>query len=177
VLADNAGGAEVAVEYLVSHGHRSIGLLGAFSVETGLNRLHGYEDAMRRARLSLHVVEAGVRVEDGRAAAARLLDEVPSLTALIPASNFITAGAVQVLRERRIKVPDEVSVVAFDDQVWVNFIDPPLTTLAQPVRQMATTAIELLVDRIAEPDRPSRRVVLDFHLRVRESCGPPPAQP
>jgi DNA-binding LacI/PurR family transcriptional regulator len=68
-------------------------------------------------------------------------------------------------------------VVAFDDQVWVNFIDPPLTTLAQPVRQMATTAIELLVDRIADPDRPSRRVVLDFHLRVRESCGPPPTQP
>jgi DNA-binding LacI/PurR family transcriptional regulator len=177
VLADNAGGAEVAVEYLVGHGHRSIGLLGAFSVETGLNRLHGYEDAMRRARLPVHVVEAGVRVEDGRAAAERLLDEVPSLTALIPASNFITAGAVQVLRERRVKVPGEVSVVAFDDQVWVNFIDPPLTTLAQPVRQMATTAIELLVDRIAEPDRPSRRVVLDFHLRVRESCGPPPAQP
>jgi DNA-binding LacI/PurR family transcriptional regulator len=177
VLADNVGGAEVAVEYLVGHGHRSIGLLGAFSVETGLNRLHGYEDAMRRAGLATHVVEAGVRVEDGRAAAERLLDEVPSLTALIPASNFITAGAVQVLRERRVKVPGEVSVVAFDDQVWVNFIDPPLTTLAQPVRQMATTAIELLVDRIAEPDRPSRRVVLDFHLRVRESCGPPPAQP
>jgi DNA-binding LacI/PurR family transcriptional regulator len=175
VLADNAGAAEVAVEHLVRYGHRSIGLLGAFQVETGLNRLRGYEDAMGRARLPLHAVEAGVRVEDGRAAAERLLDEAPELTALIPASNFITAGALQVLRERRVKVPQELSVVAFDDQVWVNFIDPPLTTLAQPVRQMARAAIDLLLERIADPDRPSRRVVLDFHVRVRESCGPPPA--
>jgi DNA-binding LacI/PurR family transcriptional regulator len=175
VLADNVGAGEEAANYLIRAGHRSIGLLGAFRVETGLNRLRGFEDAMRRAGLEPHAVEAGVRVEDGRAAAERLLDEVPEITAIIPASNFITAGAMQVLKARGIAIPGDISVLAFDDPMWVNFVDPPLTTLAQPVREMAMSAIDLLVDRISDPDRPSRRVVLDFHMRVRESCGPPRA--
>ena len=83
----------------------------------------------------------------------------------------MTIGALEALRSYGIRVPEDIALVAVDDPFWAELVEPPLTTLAQPVREMAGCAVELLLEKIgSERERP-RRVVFDFELRVRGSCG------
>ena len=92
-------------------------------------------------------------------------------TALVVANNLMTIGALRALRSRRLRVPEDVALVAVDDPFWTELILPPLTTFAQPVRQMAEAAVEFLFERITGERTQARRLVLDLELRVRGSCG------
>ncbi len=171
VVADNVSGMRLATEHLVRAGHERIGFVGGpVGIETGAGRLEGYTEAMRRAGLSPLVVEGGFRIERGRAATEELLGE-ETLTALIAGNNLMTIGALQALRERGLRVPDDVALVGVDDPFWSELIEPPLTALAQPVREMADCAVDLLFEEIGGRDQTPRRVVFDFELRVRGSCG------
>ncbi|MEW6638275.1 MAG: substrate-binding domain-containing protein, partial [Actinomycetota bacterium] len=112
----------------------------------------------------------GFRIEAARAAARELLG-ADGLTALIVANNLMTIGALKALRERGARVPGDIALVAVDDPFWAELVEPPLTALAQPVRQMAESAVDLLFERIGKRRKQRRRVVFDFELRVRGSCG------
>lgn len=170
VLADNAGAGRLATEHLLAAGHERIGFIGPAGIETGAERQAGYEAAMRAAGLPTCSVDGGARIEGARLATERLLDD-HALTALIAATNFLTVGVLQALRARRVRVPDEMALVAFDESFWSALVEPPLTTLGQPVRGMADSAVTLLLERIAGSQREPRQVVFDFELRVRRSCG------
>lgn len=83
----------------------------------------------------------------------------------------MTLGALRAIRAAGLRVPADIALVAVDDPAWAALVDPPLTTLAQPVRRMATDAMELLLQRVTgERDRP-RRIVHPFELRRRDSTG------
>ena len=171
VIVDNAAGTRLATEFLIRAGHERIGFVsGLDDIETSVERQLGYERAMREAGIEPRSASGGYRIANGKTATEELL-ETGDLTALIVGNNFMTIGALEVLRAHRIRVPEEMALVAVDDPFWAELVEPPLTTLAQPVREMADCAVELLLQRIGgERERPGR-MVFDFELRVRGSRG------
>jgi DNA-binding LacI/PurR family transcriptional regulator len=171
VVVDNAAGTWLATEFLIRAGHERIGFVsGLAGIETGAERQLGYERAMREVGLEPRSVSGGFRISDGRRATDELLN-TGDFTALIVANNLMTIGTLEALRDRGVRVPEEVAIVAVDDPFWAELVEPPLTTLAQPVREMAACAVELLLERIGGHRERPRRVVFDFQLRVRGSCG------
>lgn len=170
VISDNVGGVRRATEHLIRAGHERIGFVGGpVVVETGAERLEGYEVAMRAARLEPRSEDGGFRIEGGRVATEKLLEASP--TALVVANNLMTIGTLKTLRERGLRVPEDVALVAVDDPFWSELVEPPLTTLAQPVHKMAVGAVEILFERLAGRRDKPRKVVFDFELKVRGSCG------
>jgi DNA-binding LacI/PurR family transcriptional regulator len=173
VLADNTAAAETATRWLVDAGHRSIGFVGGpGTISTGSERRRGHERAVGEAGVMPIIAEADFRIDGGQAATERMLDGTPTPTALVVANNLMTIGALRALAARRLRVPDDVALVAIDDPFWAELVDPPLTTLAQPVRAMAETAVTLVLERIRGRSQ-AKRVVFEFALRVRGSCGRP----
>jgi len=169
VAADNVGAGRRAAEYLLRAGHRRIAFIGDAGVETGVARLAGYEDAMRRAGLRPLVAYGRSRIEGGAEAADALVrDDAPS--ALIAGNNLMAIGALRVLRERGLRVPGRMAVVAIDNPFWAEIVEPPLTVLAQPVRRMAECVVELLLDRLDARRTDARRVIFDCELIERDSA-------
>jgi LacI family transcriptional regulator len=174
VIIDNVGGGRSATEYLLDAGHERIGFVGGRAdIQTGAERLAGYEIAMAERSLPPRSASGAFRIEGGLKATEELLsaDETP-ITAIVVANNLMTIGALRALRARALRVPDDVSLVAIDDPFWAELVDPPLTTLAQPIQQMAESAATLLFNRI-EGDRGTQTncLVYAFELRARGSCG------
>jgi LacI family transcriptional regulator len=170
VIANNVVAARVATEHLVRGGHRRIGFVGGRDdVETGADRRQGYERALGAAGLAPLTANGEFRIDGGEAATARLLAERP--TGLVVANNLMTIGALRALRAAGVAVPRDVALVAIDDPFWAELTEPPLTTLAQPVRRMADEAVRLLLARIGRRRRAPKRSVYEFELRVRRSCG------
>jgi DNA-binding LacI/PurR family transcriptional regulator len=175
VTVTNQEGVREAVRHLIDLGHRRIGYIGG---PAGLNvareRLAGYEQALQSAGLPLDpaLVRAGdFRQAGGLAAAQTLLDLSPPPTALFVANNLMTLGAYQALHERRLRIPEQVAVVGFDDMPWAMALGPPLTAVAQPTFELGVAAAQLLLARLRDPQRPFRRVVLETRLMIRGSCG------
>ncbi len=172
VTADNFGAARQAARLLIEAGHRRVGFVsGRPDVQTGDDRLSGYRAEMAEHGLDERVAMGGFTIEGGRAATEHLLDQEPTITALVVGNNLMTLGALQALRERGAAIPDDVALVAFDDPAWASLIDPPLTVLAQPLREMASAAVDLLFERMSSARTQPARPVFQFELRVRRSCG------
>jgi DNA-binding LacI/PurR family transcriptional regulator len=170
VLPDNLGGAGAATNLLIAAGHREIAIVaGPQTIDAGAERLAGYELAMRAAGLSPRSVEGGFRVEPAREAVAQLLSAPSAPTALFVSNNLMVVGALQAARAAGFRVPDDLAIVGIDDPVWAALIDPPLTTMAQPVRQMALDAMELLLERVTGRRNEPRRIVHPLQLRLRAS--------
>lgn len=171
VLAANVDGARLGTEHLIEGGHARIGLItGPLSLSTGSERLLGYEQAVTAAGLPSLVAQGNFRVEGGRQATTELL--AADATALLVANNLMAIGALQALKDAHLKVPTDVALLSIDDPPWASLTDPPLTTLAQPVRAMASAAVELLLPRLQGGRQRRRRRVFDFELRHRSSCCP-----
>lgn len=173
VLAANADAGRLATQHLVATGHKRVGFVsGLLGIETAAGRQAGYEEAMAAAGLPPMVALGDFRVEGGRRAAADLLARGAS--GLIVANNLMAVGALKSVKDAGLRVPADVSVVAIDDPPWAELTDPPLTTLAQPVREMAVAAAELLVGRLEGRRSRPKRQVFSFELRHRGSCCRPP---
>ena len=172
VVCANVEGLRRATEHLIWLGHKRIAFVGGRTdVETGAERLEGYTAAMRAAGLVPFSLDGGFRTEAAEAVVADLLTHAERPTALVVANNLMTLGAIRALRNAGISTPDEIALVGVDDPPWAELVDPPLTTVAQPVRQMARAAMELVLERIEGRRAEARRVVLPLELRVRRSCG------
>jgi DNA-binding LacI/PurR family transcriptional regulator len=173
VTADNRGASRMAVRHLVEAGYRRIGLIALSpTIETGALRVDGYDEAMMEAGLPATIEDGGLHSHTGREATGRLLARHPDIEALVAGSNMIAVGAFEALEAAGYRVPHDVGFAAIDDPFWATLMRPRLTTIAQPVREMATAAIELLMERISGRRAESRRLVFDFELRVRQSSRP-----
>jgi LacI family transcriptional regulator len=173
VVADNAYAVTAGTNLLIDSGCRQIGLIGGREgVWTTSERLAGYLAALRPVGLTPHAILREFTVEMGYQALADLLDQVPDLDGLVAANNQMTIGALGLLRERHVAVPDQVKIVAFDDPPWADLVETPMTTVAQPIQAMAETAVAQLFKRIADPTAAPERFVLPCQLRVRKSSGP-----
>lgn len=176
VLADNLQGAYQITQYLLGLGHRRIALImGENQLTTGQTRLNGYRLALGDAGLAVDpaLIHIGsFSRQHGEAATAALLDATPPPTAILAGSNRILMGVLQVLTARKVAIPTMLSVAAFNDTEWLQIWDPPITTVDIDVEEMARMAVELLLQRIAAPQKKvkPREYLLGASLLIRSSC-------
>ena len=172
VVCDNEDGLRRLTEHFIWLGHQRIAYVGGRShVETGASRLAGYLAAVRAAGLVPFTMEGEFRAERAEAAVGELLARGMRPSAITIANNVMAIGTLRALRTAGLRVPDDVAIGAVDDPIWAELIDPPLTVLAQPVRQLAETSMRLMIERIEGGRREPRRVVLPMELRIRASSG------
>lgn len=176
VVADDECGAYQATQHLVQRGHRRIGLIsGRVGISTTDHRRAGYQAALRDSGMAPapDLMQVGhSTVEGGVAAANALLDLADPPTGVFATNNLMTVGLFVALKQRRLRCPDDVAVVGFDDMVWLSAFSPSVTTIAQPSYELGKQAAELLWTRVAEKNGSDPRVVvLPAQLVVRESCG------
>ncbi|WP_055525991.1 LacI family DNA-binding transcriptional regulator [Streptomyces graminilatus] len=179
VDADNYGGGRQAVEHLLSRGRRKIAhITGRLDVYGAQRRVDGYREALEAAghEVDEALIEPGDFTEEGgRRAMAALLSRCPDLDAVFAGSDVTAAGARQVLREQGRRIPEDVALVGYDDSAIARHMDPPLTSVRQPIVEMGRAMIHLLLDEIADR-RPTasrvlerRRLVLPTELMTRTS--------
>jgi LacI family transcriptional regulator len=179
VLVDNEGGTRQAVSHLLNLGHRRVGVIrGPVASTPARSRYESF-----RETLSLHGLnpdeapceDGDFRESGGHQAMLRLLARPHPPTGVFVCNNEMTVGALRALRDLGIVIPDEMSLVGFDDHALAALLMPPLTVVDRPVDEQGAIAMRLLLRRLSgSTDEPPRRIVLETNLVVRGSTAPPP---
>jgi len=169
VVLDNFEAARVLTQHLVERGHRRILFLHGAGSATGRQRLEGHAAAMAARGLIPEAVGVQPVADRSREVARVLLARGAVPQAVVASSGLILLGVVEALRDAGLKVPRDVAVAGFDDLPWTRLVEPGVTVIAQPTYDMGREAAELLLERIADPEKPVRRVVLRGELVVRGS--------
>ncbi len=165
------------VEHLAALGHSRIALVsGLRGIPTTEERVAGYELGLDRAGLRRNrelIVSGKSAAGPAERAVGELLGHKDAPTAIVSGNNYMTIGVLRALRGRGMRVPDDMAVVAYDDLEFADVFQPRLTVVAQPVAQIASKAVELLIRRMADKDgtREPQRVQLPGVFVHRESCG------
>ncbi|HLO31543.1 MAG TPA: LacI family DNA-binding transcriptional regulator [Anaerolineales bacterium] len=185
IYHDDVDGSRQLTRHLIELGHRKIAYLGnSYSGRTTQDRLAGFRQVMEAAGLPIpedyiHEI-SGSEPEKGILAIDHVLDLPDRPTALICFNDMLAIGALKGLRQHRIQVPEEFSITGFDNIVFSNYTNPPLTTFDQPKRFIGQKAAELilsLLDPTSQIHVPEQKIqVLKGKLLVRESTAPPPSK-
>lgn len=178
VSSDDAAAVDLAVRHLVGLGHTRIGLaLGPPRYTPVIRRIDGFHDAMRRHLGGIPGDEVAnliactrYRIEGGVDAGRQLLDR--GATGIICGSDLMALGVCRAVRERGLRVPEDVSVVGSDDNFLLDFTDPPLTTVRQNADAIGTAAVRILVDEITGTPAPRAEYIFRPQLVIRGSTGP-----
>ncbi|MEO3745522.1 LacI family DNA-binding transcriptional regulator [Plantactinospora sp. B5E13] len=172
VDVDQQAGARLAAEHLVDRGRRRLATVcGPQDMPAGQDRLAGFRAAVT-ARLGVEVpfVRGDFTRGSGEAATHRLVDRHPDIDGLFVANDLMAEGAVRALQERGHRVPEDVAVVGFDDSIAARESHPQLTTVRQPVEEMAGEMAQLLLAQLRDPQRAARSVIFAPTLVVRQSA-------
>lgn len=177
VVVDDYAGAYQATAHLASLGHERIALVtGPAGLQSVQERRRGYRDALIRAGLDAdqQVVLSGAFSEDfGVGALSHLLSSPLAPTAVFAASDTIALGIMMGARSVGVRIPDDLSVIGFDDIPGAGYVSPRLTTIRTPVDKMAAAAVTMLVERIDNPNRPVQTQVTAVALVAGESSSAP----
>jgi LacI family transcriptional regulator len=171
VVSDDDLGMRLAVDHLAGLGHRRIAhVAGPLSTSTGSLRRDGFARAMSHHGWRGVVREAtGYTREAGARAAASLLDDESGITAIVAANDLLALGVLDVLKERGLRCPDDISLVGHNDMPLMDVVSPPLTTIRIEHREMGQIAAKMLVETIKRGSNEVRHVVLRPELVVRRS--------
>ena len=174
VDVDNRLAAQNAVQYLIKLGHTRVACItnAPHNFTSSFDRMQGYRDAL---------VSSGIQFDDRLIRYADFdpqsgYKQMKSLlsgrvfTAVFVASDNVAIGAKAALREAGLRVPEDISMIGFDDIPWAQYSDPPLTTIRLPAQKLARTACVVLMDLLEGKDPPTRRLILDTELVIRKSC-------
>jgi DNA-binding LacI/PurR family transcriptional regulator len=175
VLSSGYRAAADCVHYLYSLGHRSICYLGETEKE---QRYLGYVDTMTALHIphdEQPVAESAFTHQGGYEAVNQLLERRQRFTAILCADDMLAVGALKALRQRKLHVPRDVSLVGINDMETVRYLDPMLTTVNIPLEEMGKYSAKLLIDRIEGGHRLPAKLTLPNTLIYRESCAPPAA--
>ena len=174
VMIDNRRGVRLSVEYLVDQGHRHIALIGGPNHPSIVERRLSYEEIMRQYHLTpLIVTPPYLSHEDGQWGVMDILRTAPQTTAIICSNDEQAVGALRKLREVGYTVPDDFSLIGFDDINMVQFTTPPITTTCVDRITLGQVAVQLMLDRIKFPNRPVTKVTTGVELIKRASvCTP-----
>ena len=189
VEIDDVGGARAAAEHLIALGHRDVLIIGVEPPAPSQamdpdgvtsRRLRGYREAFATVGVEIpdeRVVVGPASIDGGIAALNRAWEDGLRPTAVLAMSDAMAIGAMRALRDLRLTIPGDVSVVGFDDIDLAPHVDPPLTTVHQPIRRKGAEAVRLLLSVVQRRDQaiPEHRR-LETRLIVRESTGSVPAQ-
>lgn len=193
VQVDNRAAARSATERLISAGHRRIALLTGMDpvmapafgrglkgieramVNTTAGRAAGYRDALEASGIGVDdslVSLEGFRLVDAVRATTSLLSRPDAPTGILALDSLLALGALQAMRELKVRCPQDVSLVGFDDADWTEAVEPPLSVVAQPVHRIGTEACQLLIERIRGSARPEQHRILRTSFVERASVAP-----
>jgi LacI family transcriptional regulator len=176
VLVDDFAGGYMAVSHLLSLGHRRIGVVAEdLRLMSSRERVRGYRHALEEAGAENDdslVRVSDFTIEGGRRAALELLQMPDRPTALFACNDLLAIGAMRAAKELGLAIPEDLSVVGFDNTILAEIVDPGLTTVAQPIGNMGRQVVDLLIDEIQGEEKPARRVVLLPRLVERKSTAP-----
>jgi len=176
VASDSYQGAVLAVSYLVRLGHTRIAYIaGPPLARSNRARLAGYRDALAAAGIAPEpawIVEGNGRPEAGEWGIRRLLEAPQRPTAVFCYNDMTAIGALRAARVAGLRVPEDLSIIGFDDILFAAYTEPPLTTIAQPKYEMGRTAMGMLL-QLLQGERVPAHLQLPCHLVERASCGPP----
>ena len=176
VRSDSEEGAYLITNHLLSLGHQEIAMLsGPQNISTSIDRVEGYRRAFRDAGLlkkAEQIYWGEYTQESGYKMTEEMLAEFPDITALVAANNFIAIGAMKLLNEKEIRVPEEVAIVTIDDIPSTFIITPFFTVATQSALEMGKQAAQLLLNRIVGvADAPCQEVILPVQMTIRTSSG------
>jgi LacI family transcriptional regulator len=180
IVFEDFQGSQAAASHLLQLGHRRIGYIGG-DVQQSSNRerWQGYLEALKAESIPIEeeLVKLGaVRSTWGALATSELLRLSPPPTALYVASNAIMAGVMKTLRQMQVKIPDDLSLICFDDLDWFSYSSPPISAVATSHERIAEATVDLLLRRIREPYNLEHKPVIiqvSFELVIRNSTAPP----
>lgn len=178
VVVNNHKGAYSAVSHLIDLNHKRIAIITSSSQYSSFQeRQEGYEQALQDN--DIEIDKLLVREGDPRSSmnakeiTMELLQQDPAPTALFVTNNLMTLGALEAINELNLKIPDDLSIIMFDDMPWATAISPPLTVVKQPGYEMGRRSAELFFQRIEDPDRETVEVMMEPKLISRKSTGKP----
>jgi LacI family transcriptional regulator len=181
VEATNWQGAYEATRYLTQLGHTRIAFIkGSPAVRSAADRLEGYKASLVDSGIPVMeelVIDGDYQQQTGYESAKRLLQRLQPLpTAIFAANDLAAFGAMDAAREYGLSIPNDISIIGFDDIPQASFVYPKLTTVRQPLEKMGQVAVKILLEQIEDQSRPPQRIALATQLIIRDSCGPYQAQ-
>jgi DNA-binding LacI/PurR family transcriptional regulator len=163
------------VDHLICDGHKRVAIVSGTSTSTtSRERLEGYQYALSQHGLPVEpaLIRQGLPNEEfGYRTARELLESEQPPDALFLLNNLLTLGALRAIFEKKLRIPDDVALVAFDDISWTSFVNPPLTVATQPTYELGQKATQLLINRIKDPALATGRYVIDASICIRKSCS------
>ena len=176
VLTDNQLGGFLATQHLIELGHtRIVCIAGPSSITPSAERITGYRRALEEAGIPYDeslIIRGDYHAQSGMEITHSILKMQPRPTAIFALNDLMALGALRAAAEAGCSVPRELAVVGYDDLEIAHFTNPPLTTIAQPKKEIGAQAVNLLVERMALKSRPPSRLVLPPELIVRRSTQP-----
>jgi LacI family transcriptional regulator len=177
IILDYAVGIDEAVRHLVSLGHTKIAhIAGSHEIHSAGVRRQAYIDSMNRhlpAETDLKIYEGDFRFEGGRLAASQMLAEVDLPTAVVVANDLMALGAMQAFKAAGLHVPEDISIVGFDDISFASLAEPALTTVCSPRVEFGTRAVEALMLTVDRPHQQGTEIRIPTYLIKRGSTAPP----
>lgn len=173
VLIDNEASAARLVAHLIADGHQRIGALFGGASTTGRERREGYLKSLKTHGLKPETAlfsYVKAREEDGYQTTKKLLKLPNRPDAILTSNAQLSAGAFKALLESNLAVPDDIAFASFDETTWTSLVKPGITVIEQPTYEIGQLATELLLERIKNPARPTREIILKGKLIVRQSC-------
>lgn len=177
IMVDNYHGGSLAGQYLLRLRHRHIGYINLTMPATSpmyeSSRMVGFRDALAEGGITLTAKDIAIgngRFEDGYKAMQELLQRLPDLTAVFVFNDLMALGAINAVRAQGRKVPDDISVIGFDNIFYASTFEPALTTIAQPITAIGQECIAQLLERIHLPEKPAAHIKLPVELIERASC-------
>jgi DNA-binding LacI/PurR family transcriptional regulator len=178
IAADNLGGARQAVTHLVELGHRRIAIITGDPVAgSSHQRVLGYREALATGGLPFDeslIVQGDFLEPRAHLATLQLMRLSEPPTAIFASSDLAAFGVMRAARELGLRVPEDLSVVGFDDIPEASYVGPPLTTVLQPLREMGRAGVRRLAELVRDPVEASMRMTLATTLMVRGTTAPPP---
>jgi LacI family repressor for deo operon, udp, cdd, tsx, nupC, and nupG len=175
VSIDNISSSRKVVDHLVSLGHQRIGFIsGPLEVVLSRDRLKGFREANLQHGIKIEeslIQEGDFSLKSGYQLALRLISINPPPTAIFASNDEMAIGAIQALHHKGYRVPEDISVIGFDDIKFSEFIQPRLSTVSQPRFDIGVKSMELLLKEIRNEPIRQKRVVLKDELVIRDSCG------
>ncbi len=175
IVIDNAQGAMLAVNHLLEYGHEHVGLIGSHdtSPPSILERRAGYLAALQLHGLTPYIESSDLGRQPAYLATQKLLNQSPQVTAIFACNDDVAIGVIQAVRDSAKRVPEDISVVGFDNIEASADVYPPLTTIHVHKRWMGLMAVQTLIERARNPDKPKTTLKVSTDLRIRQSVASP----
>ncbi len=181
VMADDHGGAFQATEHAIQIGYRKLGFIGGNpAVNIGKHRIRGFEDALKEYRITKNpewIIHGGFGKDDGYNGLKQMYQQGPLPEFVLSATYPVALGIYEAARDLGIRIPDDLDIICFGDSDVGRFLNPPISAVRQPTREIGIRAVQILLENIAGHDvTREHHVILPTQLVVRDTCSSHKAQ-